>query len=237
MEIVKYEDISFGWQDMLISTAKDGRKKKISDSMRNAAERAYNEGVKVLDMRSIVEIYTKENEAEEYLQISGGEYPNESLFIGPRIGYLFPAKEIAVTLCTVGPRLVSLMHEYSASGDCLVMYYLDVLGVRALGEISAKVRKNIESVAKKKGWGVGPSMQPGAVEGWSVNGQRDLYRLGHGEKIGLSLNDASFLIPHISNSSIIGMGPHYSESEVGSMCHECPRKNKCLWRRENVKES
>lgn len=49
-----------------------------------------------------------------------------------------------------------------------------------------------------------------SVEGsWSVRGQSDLYRAGHGEALGLTLNDASFLLPHVSNSALIGIGPHY----------------------------
>ena len=236
MEIMDYEGVSFGWRDMLTDTSKNGRKKKISDGMLAAAERAYNEGLEVLTMRCIVELYTKEEEDENWLTISGSGCFNEKLYIGPRIGYLSPANEIAVALCTVGPGLVSLMNKYSAAEDYLVMYYLDVFGVRALAEVSAKMRSHLESVAAEKGWGVGPSMQPGAVAGWAVEGQRDLCRLAHGEKIGLTLNDASFLIPHISNSTLIGLGPHYDAAKVGSMCHECPRKNTCLWRRDNVSE-
>lgn len=236
MEIVRFDLVGFSWQDMLAAAMKKERRKKVSDDMLMAAQRAYEEGALVLEMQSVFEIYEKKS-CREYVELSLPVCGTEWIYIGPKASYLAPAEEIAVLLCTVGKPLTDLIHEYAKSEDYLMMYYLDVFGVQVLGEISSKMRSRVKSLALERGWGVGPSMQPGTVEGWSVNGQRDLYRLGHGEKIGLTLNDASFLIPHISNSSIIGMGPHYLESEVDSMCHECPRRNKCLWRRENVEES
>ncbi|MDO5114504.1 MAG: hypothetical protein Q4D58_00265 [Synergistaceae bacterium] len=237
MALMKFDGVSFDWQALLDNSRKGGRRRKISDDMAGAARRAYDEGVKVLEMRAVMEIYKKEADDDEGITLSLPDGASERIYIGPRVGYLFPAHETAVLLCSVGEPLVTLMRDYAAAGDHLMMYYLDVLGVRALAEVSARMRAHVESAAKEKGWGVGPSMQPGSVEGWGVQGQRDLYRLAHGERIGLALNEASFLIPHISDSAIIGMGPHYSESRVGSMCHECHRRDKCLWRRENVKEA
>lgn len=237
MEIIKFAEVEFDWQDMLADSLKRGRRKKASDDMIVAVKRAYDEGGKVLDLKSVLEIYKKERDEEECIVISHHEGSEEKLYVGPRAGYLIPAQEVAVCLCSVGGPLVTLMHEYAKAEDYFMMYYLDVLGVQALAEISGKMRAHIELLAAERCWGVGPSMQPGSVDGWSVEGQRDLYRLGHGEEIGLSLNDSSFLIPHISNSSLIGLGPHYKENKIGSMCHECSRRDKCLWRRENVRES
>ncbi|MDO4559646.1 MAG: hypothetical protein Q4C86_01740 [bacterium] len=237
MEVMKFVNVGFGWQDMLANSLKRGRNKQASEDMSEIAQRAYYEGVKVLKMRSVLEIYKKERDFEDCIVISHPEGGEERLYVGPRAGYLIPAQEVAVLLCSVGMPLVALMQEYAKAENYLMMYYLDVLGVQALAEISGKMRAHVESLAAEKGWGVSPSMQPGSVDGWSVEGQRDLYRLGNGGKIGLSLNDSSFLIPHISNSSLIGIGPHYSENNVGSLCHECPRYRSCLWRRENIEKN
>ncbi|MEG1824758.1 MAG: hypothetical protein RRY12_02340 [Cloacibacillus sp.] len=238
MKILTLDEITFTPQAMFARSQKSRRRKSPSSEMIEAADRAYLEGLKCLEMRYVVEIYQKlenESDAENItLSLPGGSA--EILHVGPRAGYLLPAKEIAVALCTVGTPLISLMNKYGESGDCLMMYYLDLFGVLALSDVSTAMRNYVADAASEKGWGVGPSMQPGSVAGWEVCGQRDLYRLGYGEKLGLSINDASFLIPHISNSSLIGLGPHYSANHVGSMCHECPRREECLWRRENITE-
>ena len=234
MEIIKFETISFNWQDILANSLKKDKRKEASPEMAEAAEKAYIEGVSLLDMCAVVEIYKKDDNDGQYIILSLPGRDSDRVYIGPCAGYLMPADEVAITLCTVGAKLVARMSEYSSFDDYLTMYYMDVLGVQALAEVSARVRSHVESLALKKSWGVGPSMQPGSVDGWTVEGQKDLYRLGHGGKIDLSLNDSCFLIPYISDSAIIGLGQHYSSSKVGSMCDKCPRFKECLWRRENV---
>ena len=234
LEIITLRELKFGWEDLAAASRKSGRRAAEAD-ISAAARRAYDEGRALLDLRAVYEIYGKEEIAEgcQSLSLRCGDR-RENLFIGPRIGYLFPAHEVVIALCTAGDALVQDMKSSAEREDYLMMYFLDSFGVRALAEMSAHLRAEVEGIAAAKGWGVGPSMQPGSVEGWSVRGQADLYRLGHGEALGLTLNDASFLLPHISNSALIGIGPHYKETKVGSMCHECPRHDSCLWRRENM---
>ena len=81
----------------------------------------------------------------------------------------------------------------------------------------------------------GPFMQPGAVEGWSIEGQRDLFNMLGGQQLDLKINDAHFLIPYISDSAVIGLGAEYSSKNIGSLCESCPRFSSCMWRRENIK--
>ena len=201
-----------------------------------AAQRAYTEGKHLLASAAAVEIYEVESISAECQTVNlklPGHEEIETLNIGPQTGYLYPAKEAAIVLCTVGTPLTEAMRNFGENGDYLMMYYLDVFGVKALADLSQQVRLYLESYAEGKGWGAGPFLQPGSVKGWDVAGQRDLYRLAHGEQVGIAINDAHILVPQISDSSLIGMGPHYLSQKAGSMCRECPRYEKCLWRREN----
>lgn len=236
MEILTLDKVTFEWKDMLRTHGKNGRSRAPSENICRAAERAYAEGLAALDMKAALEIYVKEEIEEgcETLCLTSGDGRKESLRIGPRIGYLYPAKEIAVSLCTAGWGVSDKISGYAAKENYLMMYYVDAFAVRALAELSEYVRGHLEARAKEKGWGVSPAMQPGSVNGWEVSGQRDLMRLGHGDKIGISLNEADFMLPRISCSFLIGLGPEYSAAKAGSMCHECPRNKTCLWRRENL---
>lgn len=235
MVILSIDKVSFTAEDLVASAKKTGRRRSSSADMQECATKAYDEGAKLLSLRASVEFYDI-GDIE-----SGDENINlftkctvEPVYIGQSIGYLFPAKTVAVALCTAGRSLVSAMDMYANNGEYLLMYYLDAFGVRALGEMSQKVREYVTAAAIEKGWGVGPQMQPGSVAGWEVSGQRDLFRLAHGEQLGLSLNESCFLIPRISDSLLIGIGPHYDKKQVGSLCSECPRFKECLWRKENI---
>ncbi len=231
MKVIKLEQINVKYEDMLkAAKPRCGRR---FNSMEEAARAACEKGYRLIKLRAAVEIYPRKNISGEYLELTTPDSA-EKIFIGHRVGLLEPAQEIMIALCTAGDGIADAVHRYGDCGEALMMYYLDMFAVRALSELSAEVRKYAESYILSKGWGVGPSMQPGSVSGWEVCGQRDLYRLGHGEAIGLSLNNASMLVPYISNSALIGMGEHYSSHTVGSMCHECHRYESCLWRKENI---
>lgn len=237
MEIISLKEISFKCEDLMPNTRKRSGKREVSSDVYSAAERAYNEGKELIAPKAVFEIYQKKgiNHEDKTINISlPGSDREETLFIGSRVDYLMPAEEVVIALCTVGKPIVDAMSHYTDEGDQLMAYYLDVVAVRALAELSGQLRTHIENAASGKSLGVGPSMQPGSVAGWDVSGQSDLFRLGHGAEIGLTINSAHFLIPHISDSMLIGMGENYSNEKVGSLCHECPRHDTCLWRRENV---
>lgn len=233
MGIITLDKIAFKPED-LIGAVKSRRGKHL-EAMEKAMSSAYEEGVGLLDLRASIKVYAKKDLSAEYLELTAPD-GEQKIYIGPRIGLLEPAREVMIAVCTAGNAVARAVHEYSRGGDALMMYCLDAFAVRALAELSAKVREYAADYAAAKKWGVGPSMQPGSVAGWEVNGQRDLYRLAHGEKLGLMLNESCMLVPHISNSMLIGLGPHYSSKEVGSMCPECPRYSTCLWRKENAVE-
>lgn len=229
MPIVHITDISFSCEEII--TPKRNGRRKTSPAMLQAALKAYDEGKTLLDMKFSAEFFNVTDFDENHIIIRADGGKEERLFVGPRIGYLYPAHETAIALCTVGKGIVEAMNKYEKD-DPLLFYYMDAFGVRALKEVSETMRRFVADYAAQKGFGVGPSMQPGSVAGWSVRGQDDLYRLAHGDKLSLSLNAASFLVPHLSNSALIGIGPDYTATSVGSMCHECPRHDVCLWRRD-----
>ena len=234
MTVLRFKGIDFSFDDMLANVRRKNGGREISEEMAAAAAEAYREGMKVLALRSSVEAYSVVECGGGYVSLEGCCAAGK-LFMGESAGWLAPAAEAVVVLSTAGCGITALMDKYAASGDYLTMYYIDAFGVQALGEISAKARAYVETSAADRGWGIGPSMQPGSSEGWNVEGQRDLFRLGRGEGIGLSINDSSFLVPHISNPTLIGIGPHYSAATPQSMCGECPRFADCLWRKENIR--
>jgi hypothetical protein len=234
--LITLDKITFTWEDLIVNMKSKGKREPGPD-MLEAAERAYKEGIGLLDLRASYEVFDVEGIQEDSLILSlPCEDRSEKLYIGPRISYLEPAEKAVIGLCTAGPAIVQAMGKYATEEEYLLMYYIDAFAVKALGELSELLRCKVEDMAKENGWGVGPSMQPGSVTGWDVSGQSDLYRLGMGETIGLRVNNLNILVPGISNSTIIGIGPGYKGTKVGSMCHECARQRTCLWRRENVQE-
>ncbi len=157
---------------------------------------------------------------------------NHRLTIGPRVDLLAPAREIMAAVCTIGPALERRVHELDAGGECLLAFMLDSVGVLALSAASEKVRQMAQEHAAQLGWGVSPALSPGSLEGWPLQGQREVCALLPMDEVGVHLNDHYVLAPHKSTTMVIGLGPGYSSTHVGSLCRYCTLTPSCWRRRE-----
>ncbi|MFZ5918836.1 MAG: hypothetical protein ACOYZ7_18015 [Chloroflexota bacterium] len=152
------------------------------------------------------------------------------LAIGARVHLLSPAHQVLVGVSTIGPALEERVRQLNAAGETLLAYMLDTVGVLALGAAGEAFRCLAEERAAALGWGVSPALSPGSLVGWSLAGQRELCALLPLDEIGVRLNAHYVLEPHKSTSVLIGLGPGYESTHVGSVCRFCSLADTC-WRR------
>ena len=155
------------------------------------------------------------------------------LHVGPKADLLQAARQVLISVVTIGPALEQQVHELQSARKGLQSYLLDSAGVMALGSVGEAIRCLAEEAAAEQGWGVSPSLSPGSLVGWPLRGQRELCALLPLEQIGVHLNDHCVLVPHKSVSAAIGLGPGYQSAHVGSVCQYCALKNTCWRRRED----
>jgi hypothetical protein len=156
------------------------------------------------------------------------------LRVGPKADLLNSAERILTSVATIGPALEERVGELNASGEILKAYLLDCVGVVALGAVGEAVRCLAEETAADLEWGVSPSLSPGSLIGWTLRGQRELCGLLPLDSIGVRLNSHNVLEPHKSASGLIGLGPGYETSRVGSVCRYCALQKTCWRRREDI---
>ncbi len=156
-----------------------------------------------------------------------------TLRVGPKADLLEGARRVLVSVGTIGPALEQRVHELQQAGEGLDSYMLDCAGVVALGAVGEALRCLAEETARHENWGVSPALSPGSLVGWELVGQRELCALLSLDSIGVRLNGYCVLEPHKSFSVVIGVGPGYSSTKVGSVCRYCALKNTCWRRREN----
>ena len=154
------------------------------------------------------------------------------LHVGPKADLMASARRAIVGVVTVGPALEHKVRELQAAGDSMMSYLLDSAGVVALGAAGEALRCLAEEAAEERGWGVSPSLSPGSLVGWPLRGQHELCGLLPLEQIGVRLTRHAVLEPHKSASGLIGMGPGYESTRVGSVCKYCALQNTCWRRRE-----
>lgn len=166
----------------------------------------------------------------EELVLEGGA----RLKLGPHADLIAPAQRVIASVTTIGSRLEEEVRRLMAGPEMTKGYMLDCAGVVAVGQASMVIRELVEEMAREEGWGVGPSLYPGSPMGWNVRGQRDLLSLIPIDEIGVTLTSSYMLVPQKSGSGLIGTGPGYEQSQVGTLCHWCSLQSSCWRRRERV---
>ncbi len=152
------------------------------------------------------------------------------LHLGRHAHLMDEADLACVAVCTIGGALEQEARELMATGRNLDGYMLGEAGVFALDAVMTRVRRLAEAEAAGRGWGVGAELAPGQLSGWALSEQKAL--CGHVDvtAIGVSLTEAGMLVPQKSASLLIGIGPGYTATTVGSPCEFCANQATCSWR-------
>ena len=152
--------------------------------------------------------------------------------VGPHADLMAKARIALISVLSIGDRLDAEVRRLNQAGEPLGAYLLDSVGVVGLSHVGDRVRELAEEEAAARDWGVGASLSPGSLVGWPLSGQRDLCSLLPLERIAVHLNDSDILVPFKSVTSVIGLGPDYTDRKVGSVCRFCSHAPTC-WRRRD----
>lgn len=154
------------------------------------------------------------------------------LQLGPHAHLISKAEIALVSVNSIGAKLDKKVNELNQSGENLAAYLLDSVGVVGLSKVGNAASALAEQEAARRDWGVGARLSPGSLQGWPTEGQHDLCDLLPLEHGGLKLNQNGLIIPFKSASGLIGLGPEYQSSKVGSVCKLCEHRDTC-WRRQH----
>ncbi len=154
---------------------------------------------------------------------------NETIFLnlGYSCGFLKEATHVMITAHSVGGKLDQESANASARGDLLEAYVIDIIGLVILEKISNIIKRIAEDQAQQMGWGVGPFLSPGSVHGWDLEEQSKLCKLLPIDEINVTIKNSLMLFPLKSIVALIGIGPYYKSSKVGSTCDVCSKRDNC----------
>jgi hypothetical protein len=205
-------------------------RKEPSALMLSLADWAIERAGELLEPAAAYAVFESEGVDGEDLILQGGS----RLKLGPHADLIAPAQRVIASVATIGPRLEEEVRRLMAGPDVMKGYLLDCAGVVAVSQTSLAIREMVEEMARAEEWGVGPSLYPGSPMGWTVRGQRELLSLLDTEQIGVRLTSSCMMVPQKSSSGLIGIGPGYDESQVGTLCHWCSLQDSCWRRKEKI---
>lgn len=153
-----------------------------------------------------------------------------TLDLGYSATFLKKASYALVAVYSAGDRLEQETQKASDNQEFLVAFLLDLIGLLVLEKTGNIVNKVAEQKAAELGWGVSPFLSPGSIHGWELEDQLKLCPLLPLDQIGVRLRDNAVLTPFKSLSCLIGIGPEYQASLVGTTCQVCSKNQDCQMR-------
>ncbi len=150
------------------------------------------------------------------------------LNLGHSSTFIKDASYILVAAYSAGSEIEKEIQKSSEKEELLVSFFLDLIGLLILEKTGDMVNRLAEQKASDFGWGVSPFLSPGSIHGWELEEQLKLCPLLPLDDINLQIRDDAVLVPFKSLSCIIGIGPKYKTTLVGTTCQVCSKKNDCL---------
>jgi hypothetical protein len=117
-------------------------------------------------------------------------------------------RELAVTLCTIGPRLERQVTDCTSQSEPLRGVLLDGIGSTAVDSLTEDVYKLIAEEASSRGYDVSDPINAG-MPGLPISRQWQLLKLVPAEEIAVSLTSSEITVPRKSVSIVIGVGLIY----------------------------
>jgi len=173
--------------------------------------------------------------AYEYYKVTGMS-PNQVSLEGDKainsslLSAIFPeTKELAVLVCTIGPKLEKQATDYSKSGEALRGMILDGIGSAAMDMLAPEACRLIASESSSHGHQTSSPVSPG-WPGFPLTEQWNLFELVNTQEIGVSLTPSGIMVPRKSVSMVICIGPQMATWTQADVCARCSLRKTCPYR-------
>ena len=180
---------------------------------------------RLLESAIAYEIYTITEISQRQLSLEGKPVVHDPLLPSLLLG----AKELAVAVFTIGPRLEGQAADYFNQGEPLRGTLLDGIGSAAVDSLTEEVCKSIAEEASSRGYEVSSPISPG-MPGLPITEQWQLLKLVPAGEIGVRLTSAGMMVPRKSVSMVIGIGPQMAKWTRAEVCARCHLKKTCPYR-------
>jgi len=149
---------------------------------------------------------------------------------GPALPALFlEAKELAVIICTIGPKLEKQASGYTKNGQALRGMLLDGIGSAAIDTLIPETLRIIAKEVSARGYEISSPVNPG-MPGFAMTEQWNLVELAKTDEIGVILTKSGILVPRKSVSMVIGIGPRMTRWTQAEVCARCSLRETCPYK-------
>jgi hypothetical protein len=149
---------------------------------------------------------------------------------GPSLPAIFPeAKEFAVALSTIGPRLEKQVTDYSRNGGTMQGTILDGIGSAAVDKLVSGVLRLIATEVSSRGCQISSAVNLG-MPGFPLTEQWHLSGPVNSDEIRVRLTASGVLVPRKPTSMVIGIGPQMRRWTQAEVCARCSLEETCHYK-------
>jgi len=141
---------------------------------------------------------------------------------------LSEAKELAVVVCTIGPKLEKQVTNFFKQNEPLRGVLLDGVGSAAVDSLTEEVCKFMTAEASSRGYQASSPISPG-MPGLPITEQWQLFNIVPAREIGVSLTSSGIMVPRKSASMVIGIGPQMATWTRAEVCAHCSLRETCAY--------
>ena len=132
-------------------------------------------------------------------------------------------------ICTVGDAIEARVRTLFEAREFPLAVMLDSVGSAAVESLAEYVNDTLCQAGLAEGVKVTNRVSPGYA-GWDTAEQRSLFALCPGAPIGVTLNDACFMLPAKSITFLVGVGRTARVDHYFTQCRRCWMRD-CAYRR------
>lgn len=143
--------------------------------------------------------------------------------------FLSESRELAVVVCTIGPKLEKRVTDYLGGREPLRGLLLDGIGSAAVDSLAQDACNLIQYEASLRDYQASSPFGPGAP-GFPITEQWQLFRLVPSEEIGVCLTASGLMFPRKSVSMVIALGEHVTVRKRGEACARCNLSQTCHYK-------
>ena len=148
----------------------------------------------------------------------------------PLLPSLLPeAKELAIVVGTIGPKLEEQATDYFNQDEPLRSLLLDGIGSAAVDSLAQEICEFMTAKALSRGYQASSPISPG-MPGLPITEQWQLFEMVPAQEIGVSLTSSGIMVPRKSASMVIGIGPQIKTWTRAEVCARCSLRKTCHYR-------
>ena len=177
----------------------------------------------LLDVRGIWKVYDYDCEKNLILSEPNFEIKGDSI-----IKHLAGCEKVVCMAVTVGDRIEREVTEEFRKGGYVCSMLLDAAATTAVEQAADAMEKVIEQETAKDGYKMRWRYSPGYGD-WSLNEQKDFFKITDAKEIGMRLSPMLMLMPRKSITAVIGLKKIIADEDKQNSekksCESCDKED------------